>query len=212
MDPTRLPRWLRIALVAGIALLLGGVGLFAYRWYTRPTTLTIAAGSLDGEASRLVSALAGKLAESNAPVRLSLVQTPNALESADAFSSGRVDLAVVRGDVGDLSQAQAVLVVAHAVVVLAAPPGSAIADLSEFKRVTLGVVSGETNQKLIKVLAQEYNLARANVTFKDLAPGDVRRALEAKEIRAVLFVVPLTEKYLRLCGAPFPRVFEAARC
>ncbi|WP_454624881.1 TAXI family TRAP transporter solute-binding subunit [Bradyrhizobium cenepequi] len=205
MDPTRLPRWLRIALVAGIVLLFGGVGIFAYRWYTRPTTLTIAAGSLDGEASRLVSALAGKLAESNAPVRLNLMQTPNALESAKAFSSGKVDLAVVRGDVGDLSQAQAVLVVAHAVALLVAPPGSAIADLSELKRVTLGVIGSETNQKLIKVLTQELDLVRANVTFKNLAPSEVRRAVESKEVRADLFVVPLTERYLSLVRGAFPQ-------
>jgi hypothetical protein len=50
-----------------------------------------------------------------APVRLSVVDTSSALEAANAFSSEKADLAAVRGDVGDLSQAQAVIVVAHAV-------------------------------------------------------------------------------------------------
>ena len=59
MDPTRLPSWLRIILVAGLLLLVAGGGFLAYRWYTKPATLTIAVGSLDGEASRLVTAIAG---------------------------------------------------------------------------------------------------------------------------------------------------------
>ena len=104
MDPAKLPTWMRVTLVAGIVILMVGAGLFAWRWYSKPTTLTIAVGSLDGEANKVVSALASKLAQQKAPVRLSMVEVSSALEAANAFSSGKVDLAVVRGDVGDLSQ------------------------------------------------------------------------------------------------------------
>ncbi len=45
----RLPRWLRTTLVITVAALAGGVGLFAYRYVTNPITLTVAAGSLDGD-------------------------------------------------------------------------------------------------------------------------------------------------------------------
>jgi len=195
---------LRIALVVGLVLLAGGAGLLGYRWYEQPTTLTIAVGSLDGEAGRLVSAIAAKFAQSKAPVRLSLVQTPGPLESATAFASGKVDLAVVRGDVGDLSQAQAVIVLAHATVLMIAPPGSSISDVAELKRATIGVIGAEANQKLIKVLTDEYDLTRAGVTFKPLAPADARRALESKEVRAILLVIPLSEKYLALLRGVFP--------
>jgi TRAP-type uncharacterized transport system substrate-binding protein len=205
MNPNRLPIWLRIGVVAGLFLLVGGAGLLAYRWYVRPTTLTIAAGSMDGEAAKIVAAIAGKLAQSNAPVRLSLMQTPGALEAANAFSSGKVDLAVVRGDVGDLSQAQAVLVVAHAVALLVAPPGSAITDLAELRRATIGVIGSATNQKLIEVLTSEYDLARANVSFKNILPSEARPAMDSKEIRAVLIVVPLVERYLSLVRGIFPQ-------
>jgi len=54
-----------------------------------------------------------------------------ALEAANAFSAGKVDLAVVRGDVGDLSQAQAVVVVSHVVVLIIAPPGSSIDSMRQ---------------------------------------------------------------------------------
>ncbi|QIG97204.2 MULTISPECIES: TAXI family TRAP transporter solute-binding subunit [unclassified Bradyrhizobium] len=196
---------MRIALVAGLVLMLGGASLLAYRWYLRPTTLTVAVGSLDGEANKLISAIAGKLTESKATVRLRLVQTTGPLESAAAFASGKVDLAVVRGDVGDLSQAQAVIVLAHAVALIIAPPGTSISDVTELKRATLGVIGFEANQKLIKVLSDEYDLARAGVTFKPLLPSDARRALEAKEVRAILVVMPLTEKYLSLLRGVLPQ-------
>jgi len=187
-----------MALVAGVVVLVTGAALFGYRWYSRPTTLTIAVGSLDGEATKLMSALASRLAAANAPVRLKLVETTSALEAAEMFSSNKTDLAVVRGDVGDLSQAQAVIVLAHAVVLLVAPPGSSIADVAGLKRMTVGVVGGEMNRKVVSVLTEEYDLGRANVTFRNLALADTRRALEAREVRALLIVVPLAEKYLAM--------------
>jgi TRAP transporter TAXI family solute receptor len=201
----RLPVWLRITVVAGLFVLAMGAGWFAYTWYVRPVTLTIAVGSLDGEAPKVVSALASRLAEARAPVRLSVVETAGALESANAFSAGRTDLAVVRGDVGDLSHAQAVVVLAQAVALLVAPPGSSITDMAGLKRITVGVVGAEVNQKIVGVLTRTYDLGRANITFKPLAPADVRRALESKEVRAVLFVLPLTEKYLSLVRGLFPQ-------
>src|SRR6201988_2966623 len=203
MDPTKLPFWWPAPRVAGIVVLVAGASLFAWRWYSRPTTLTIAVGSFDGEASRVVSALASKLAQQKAPVRLSVVETGSALDAADAFSSGKVDFAVVRGDVGDRSQAQAVAIVAHTVVLLVTPPGSTITDMAGLKRVTVGVVGGDINKRLIKVLTDEYDLTRAGVTFKNLSPDDVRRALETKDVRAILIVMPLAEKYLALLRGLF---------
>ena len=210
MYSVKLPIWLRIAVVAGLVVLAAGASLFAYRWYTRPVTLSIAVGSLDGEAPKVVSALASRLAEINAPVRLNVVETAGAVQSAEAFSSGKTDLAVVRGDVGDLSHAQAVVVLAQAVALLVAPPGSSITDMAGLKHVTVGVVGGETNQKIVSLLTKEYNLDRANVVFKNLALAETRRALETKQVNAILFVIPLTEKYLSLVRGLFPQSAKTA--
>jgi TRAP-type uncharacterized transport system substrate-binding protein len=204
MSPIRLPIWLRIAVIVGVTLLAGGAGLFAYRWYVHPVKLSIAVGSLDGELPKAVSALASRLAEANAPVRLQIVETSSPLESAEAFSSGKADLAVVRGDVGDLSQAQAIVVMGQGVVLLLARPGSSVTDVAELRRVTVGLVGGATNQKIVAVLTKAYNLDRANVVFKNLELVDMRRALDVKEVQAVLLVVPLTEKYLTLARGVFP--------
>nr|WP_027521144.1 TAXI family TRAP transporter solute-binding subunit [Bradyrhizobium sp. Ec3.3] len=206
----KLPIWLRIAVVAGLVILAAAASLIAYRWYVRPVTLSIAVGSLDGDAPKIVSALASRLVVNNAPVRLKVVETSGLIESAAAFSSGKTDLAVVRGDVGDLSHAQAIVVLAQAVAMLVAPPGSAITDMAGLKRTTVGVVGSDTNQKLVDVLRRTYDLDRANVAFKGVALDQVRRALETKEIRAVLFVMPLSDKYLSLVRGLFPQNAKTA--
>src|SRR6266403_2859004 len=133
MASIRLPLWLRLVLIAGVALVAAGAGLFGYRYFTRPVTLTVAVGSIDGEAAKAMSAIASELVSTNAPVRLKVIDTGTVLEAADAFAAGKVDLAVVRGDVGDLSQAQAVVVVSHVVALIVAPPGSTIDSINKLK-------------------------------------------------------------------------------
>ncbi|MEH2481332.1 TRAP-type uncharacterized transport system substrate-binding protein [Nitrobacteraceae bacterium AZCC 2146] len=196
MMSIKLPRWLRFALLVGVVVLATGAGLFAYRYFTRPVTLTVAVGSIDGEAAKAMSAIASRLVSTNAPVRLNVIDSGTALEAANAFSAGKVDLAVVRGDVGDLSQAQAVLIVSHVVVLIVAPPGSPIDSISKLKGHTVGVVSGVTNSKIVDVLNKEYDLARAKVVFKNIALADARQAIQSKQVSALLVAIPLTEKYL----------------
>ncbi|MCK1281089.1 ABC transporter substrate-binding protein [Bradyrhizobium sp. 61] len=205
MSAVRLPAWLRIVMVSGAFLLAIGAGLFAYLWYIRPVTLTAAVGSLDGEAAKVLSAIAGRLTTTSAPVRLRIVNQSGALEAADAFSSGKADLAVVRGDVGDLSQAQAVLVLAHAVVLIVAPPGSPLTDMASLKGHRVGVVGGEINRAVVNALRQQYDLDRANVKFKDVSLPEARQAVDSGSVDALLLVIPLTPKYLSLARSLFPQ-------
>ena len=198
MMSMKLPLWLRATLLVGIAVFAAGAGLLAYRYYTRPATLTVAVGSIDGEAAKAMSAIASELVSTNAPVRLKVIDSGTALEAANAFSAGKVDLAVVRGDVGDLSQAQAVVVVSHVVVLIIAPPGSSIDGIDGLKGHTVGVVGGAANAKIVDVLTKEYDLANAKVVFKNLALTDARQAIQSKQVSALLVAIPLAEKYLSL--------------
>ena len=198
MNSIRLSLWRRIVVLAGVVVVVTGVSLLGYRYYTRPVTLTVAVGSMDGEAAKAMSAIAGRLASTKAPVRLSVTDTGTAFEAAQTFAAGTVDLAVVRADVGDLSQAQAVLVVAHMTALIIAPPGSSITSISALKGRTVGVLGGEANARIVEVLTNTYDLARAKVVFKNLALTDVRQALQSKEVSALLVVIPLSAKYLSL--------------
>ena len=198
MTSIKLPLWFRFFPLIGVAIFAAGAGLFAYRYYTRPVTLTVAVGSIDGEAAKAMSAIASEFVSTNAPVRLKIIDSGNALEAANAFSAGKVDLAVVRGDVGDLSQAKAVVVVSHVVVLIIAPPGSSIDSIDNLKGHTVGVVGGDANARIIDVLNKEYDLASAKVLFKNIALADVRQALQSKQVIALLVAIPLAEKYLSL--------------
>src|SRR5258708_37553176 len=101
MVSLNLPLWLRFILLVGVIGLASGASLLAYRYYTRPVTLTVAVGSIDGEAAKAMSAMASRLVSTNAPVRLTVIDSGTTVEAAKAFSAGNVDLAVVRAEVGD---------------------------------------------------------------------------------------------------------------
>src|SRR5712672_1596219 len=149
MKSLKLPFWLRFVLLVGIVGIVSGASLLAYRYYARPVTLSVAVGSIDGEAAKAMSAIASRLASTNAPVRLNVIDSGTAVGAAKAFSDGKVDLAVVRGDVGDLSKAQAVVVMSHVVALVIALP-------------------------------------------------DARRAIQSKEVSALLVVIPMAGKYLSM--------------
>jgi TRAP-type uncharacterized transport system substrate-binding protein len=198
-----LPFWIRAILLAGVFCIVAGAGLISYRYYMQPKTLTIAVGSLDGQAKLLASAIAGRLATSDSPIRLKVVDAGSVLDAAKAFDAGTADLAVVRADVGDLQQARAVALTGHGVVMIVAPPGSPITSIAKLRDHTVGVVGGEINHSVVEVLKKEYDLGHANVTFKDIAPSDARRAIQAKEVSVLLMVLPLTERYLTLVKSLF---------
>jgi TRAP-type uncharacterized transport system substrate-binding protein len=198
-----LPLWVRAVLLAGVVCIIAGAGLISYRLYMRPTILTIAVGSLDGEAKRTASVIAGHLATTNSSIRLKVENAGNVLDAAKEFAAGSADLAVVRADVGDLSQARTVAVTAYGVVMIVAPPGSPITSIAKLRDHTVGVVGGEINRGVVEVLKKEYDLGHANVVFKDIAPVDARNAILAKEVAALLLVVPLNEKYLSLVKGLF---------
>jgi TRAP-type uncharacterized transport system substrate-binding protein len=202
MTSMKFPLWIRSILLVAVLVLAVGAALFGYRYYTHPVTLTVAVGSFDGEASKAMSAIASRLVSINAPVRFKVVDTGTALEAAQEFAAGKVNLAVVRGDVGDLSQAGAVVVVAHMVALIIAPPGSSIDSMEALKGHTVGVIGGEANAKLVDVLSKEYGFVRTKV-FKDVALADARHALQSKEVSAFLVVIPLSEKYLSLVRGLF---------
>jgi TRAP-type uncharacterized transport system substrate-binding protein len=187
----------RLAFSAAGGSRLIGLVKKQWRWWASPFVGSTALASL------ILSAIASRLTATSAPVRLRVVKQSSALDAANAFSSGKVDLAVVRGDVGDLSQAQAVLVLAHAVVLIVGPPGSPLTDVASLKGHRIGVVGGEINRAVANALRQQYDLDRANVTFRDVPLLEARQAVSSRSVDALLLVIPLTEKYLALARGLF---------
>ena len=209
MISIRMPFWLRVVSLLGVILICTAAGLYGYRWWNRPVTLTLAVGSIDGEAASAMSAIATQLASDGASVRLKVIDTGTAVEAGKQFAAGNVDLAAVRGDVGDLSKAQAIVVLSHVTVLLIAPPGSTIDSIDKLKGRTVGVLGGEANAKIVDVLSKAYDLARDKTVFKSLSLQDARQAVQAKQVNALLVVIPLTGKYLTLVKGFFPQGTKA---
>ena len=197
---------MRVALVVGLAALTAGLGFYAYRYSMRPVTLTVAAGSLDGEGARLMNALASKLASTaNSSIRLKVIDTGSPLGAAEAFAKGDVDLAIVRGDATDLKGARTVVVITHGVLMLLGLPGTSVTDIDHLKGKTIGVVGGPVNHRIASVLDSEYDLTRAKVKFQDLTLPEVAAAIQSKKIQALLIVTPISGRYLAILRNFFPR-------
>jgi TRAP-type uncharacterized transport system substrate-binding protein len=192
-----LPFWARVTLVAGLIGAALGASVVAYRYYSKPVTLSLAVGSFDGEATKVATIMAGRLDAAKSAVRINIVPTDNVLDSAKLFAADKTDLAIVRADVGDLSQARSVVQVNKSVVMILALPGASLTSIEKLKNHTVGVVGGEIDRKIVDALTKEYDLA-GKVNFRNFAPAEVPRAIQAKEASAFLVVIPLNEKYLSL--------------
>jgi TRAP transporter TAXI family solute receptor len=200
-----LPRWLRVVLVLGIAFLAIAAGFYAYRYVTSPVTLTVASGAVENDGTRFLSAIAARLAASRSPVRLKVVEKESMPAASQAFSAGEVDLAIVRGDVGDLSSARTVVLLTHGVLMIIVPPGRTITSMDELKGKSVGIVGGQANRRVAEILDKEYDLATAKVRWKDLALAEVQAALQSKQVDALLVVTPISDKFLSIIRNFFPR-------
>ena len=200
----RVPQVVRVLLVGLAVVLASGAGLFAYRWYSQPRTMTLAAGSYDGEAVQLMSVIAGRLTRSGSDIRLKVIDTGSALEAAREFSAGKVDLAIVRADGSGLADARTVMLITHGVAMIITPPGSAIEDMDGLAGRTVGVVGGRVNQPVVDALSREYELASAEVRFKDLTVAEAAQALRTKEVAALLLVTPISERHIAILRDFFP--------
>jgi TRAP-type uncharacterized transport system substrate-binding protein len=190
------PRWLRIMLVGIVTAVVLGSGIFTYRYFAKPVFLTVAAGSADGEALSLISAISARLAASNSHIRLKVVDAGTSLKASEMLAAGKAELAIVRGDTGNLSDARSVLLLTHGVVLILAPSTAGADSLGDLRDMTIGVIGGAINQPVVAALKQVYQLDRAKVGFQDVAIADGGAALSSGQVHALLAVVPLTEKYL----------------
>jgi TRAP transporter TAXI family solute receptor len=197
------PRWLRIVLVFGLAVLASTAGLLAWRFYNKPTTFSVATGSVDGEALKVVSAIASRLAATNAKVRLKVADTGTAVEAAKAFADGKVDLAVVRADASGLSEARTVVTLTNGVAMILVPANSGIDSIEKLRGKTVGVVAGDVNASLVQALDREYDFTGNKIHFKNLPFTEVADALKAKQVSAILIVLPVTTRYVAMARAFF---------
>lgn len=197
-------RWVRVTLVLLACVLAGASGYLTYRYLNKPRVLTVAVGSVDGDVTKIMTAVAARMADNKSPVRLQIVDKSTIAEASKAFSSGEADLAIVRADVGDLSAARTLVQITHGVVLLVVPPGSPIDSIADLKGKMVGLVGGAVNRPIAEMLTKEYDLTRNKVHFVDVSPADLPKVIQSKQVSALLVVMPITEKYLALLRNLFP--------
>lgn len=200
-----LSRLTRVVLVVGVLAIVAGASVYGYRYFSRPATLTIAVGSLDGEGQKLIAALAAKMASGKTPIRLNVIDKGTALGATEAFAKGEVDLAVVRPDLGDMSNARTVVLLTYGVLFAIALPGVKAESFDDLKGKTIGVVGAPINKHLIAALDKEYDLTKSKTQFKDLMPADIAAAVKAKQVQALVIVAPISDRYISQIRTMFPR-------
>jgi TRAP transporter TAXI family solute receptor len=187
-----------------LATVLAVIGVLAGTYYfeMRPVVLRIAVGPANSNDLKLVQALTQGFAEKHSRIRLRLVPTDGAAASAQALADHKVDLAIVRGDLGVPENAQAVATLRKNVAVLWVPPATGkgrkaakITGIAELAGRRVGVI-GRTpgNVDLFKVILQQYGVDPAKVDIIPLPANDATEAIRSQKADAFLTAGPVNSK------------------
>ncbi|GLR95880.1 TRAP ABC transporter [Bradyrhizobium liaoningense] len=186
-----------------LALVLAIVGALAGGYYfaMRPVTLKIAVGPANSDDIRVVQALTQAFTQTKGQVRLRPFQTDGATASADALAEGKVDLAIVRGDVDVPKNAQAVATLRKNVVVLWSVPakgkkrGPKITKIAQLAGHRVGVVGRtQANVNLLKVILQQYRIDPAKVEIVQFPANEAAEAIKAQKADVYLAAGPVNSK------------------
>ncbi|MBN8988611.1 MAG: TAXI family TRAP transporter solute-binding subunit [Rhizobiales bacterium] len=193
-----------LVLAAGIFLFGAAAGALYY--VLRPTVLRIAVGPAGSEDQNLIKLMASTFQHDGSPIRLSPITTPGANESAALFTSGKADLAVVRGDQNLPATAGSVAILRKNVVVLWAPSGLApkgskktpapkIKSLDELAGRRVGVIGrSEANVKLLRTILTEAGVSADKVTISQFGINQLAEMAKDPTVDAFMAVGPLNSK------------------
>jgi TRAP transporter TAXI family solute receptor len=196
----------RKATFISVAAVLAIVGLLAGGYYfeMRPVTLKIAVGPANSDDVKVVQALSQAFAQNHAYVKLKPVQTDGVTASAEALAQGKVDLAIIRGDLDVPRNAQAVATLRKNVAVMWAPPptrvkgkkaGGKITRISQLVGRKIGVIGRtEANVNLLKVILQQYAVDPSKVEIVQFPASESAEAIRNQKADAYLAVGPINSK------------------
>lgn len=192
----------KTALVS-LAFVLAIIGALAGGYYfaMRPVTLKIAVGPANSDDVKVVQTLTQAFTQSKGQVRLRPIQTDGATASANALAEGKVDLAIVRGDLDVPKNAQAVATLRKNVVVLWSVPGKGkkrgpkITKIAQLAGHRVGVVGRtQANVNLLKVILQQYGVDPAKVEIVQFPANEAAEAIKAQKADVYLAAGPVNSK------------------
>ena len=196
-------RQMTFVMLASILAIIGTV-VATYYFAMRPVILRVAVGPANSDDVKVVQALTQGFAQSHGHIRLRPVQTDSVMASAQALADGKVELAIIRGDLDVPKNAQAVATLRKNVVVVWAPPAikgkgkkasPKIARIAQLAGHRIGVV-GRTpaNVNLLKVILQQYGVDPAKVEIVQFPATEVTDAIKNQKADAYLAAGPVNSK------------------
>jgi TRAP transporter TAXI family solute receptor len=202
--PRSAKRRLTFVMLAGVLAIIGALAA-GYYFAMRPVTLRIAVGPASSDDLRVVQALAQAFNnQQHSQVRLRPLPTEGAAASANLLGEGRVDLAIIRGDLDVPKNAQAVATLRKNVVVLWVPAAQkikgkkaapAITKIAQLAGRRIGVV-GRTpaNVNLLKTVLQQYGVDVGKVEITQFPANEAADAVRNQRADAYLAAGPVNSK------------------
>ncbi len=201
-SPRSVKRKMMLITLAGTLALVGGVS-GAYYFAMRPVTLRIAVGPPNSDDLKVVQTMTQSFAHS--PVRLRPLQTDGAVASAAALAEGKVDLAIIRGDLTVPKNAQAVATLRKNVAVLWVPPAAKaakgkksdakITKIQQLAGKRIGVVGRtDANVNLLKVILRQYGVDASKIEIAQFPASEAAEAIRNQKADAYLAAGPVNSK------------------
>jgi TRAP transporter TAXI family solute receptor len=197
-----LRRMLLVVLAAVLAIV--GVLAGAYYYAMRPVTLRIAVGPPNSDDVKVVQTLTQAFSQHHSYVRLRPVQTDGATASAEELAAGKVDLAIIRGDLDVPKNAQAVATLRKNFVVMWAPlpqrgkgkkAGPKITKISQLAGRRVGVIGKtQANVNLLKIILQQYGVDPSKVEIIQFPANEAAEAIRNQKADAYIAAGPLNSK------------------
>jgi TRAP-type uncharacterized transport system substrate-binding protein len=177
--------------IIGSLVAIAAVAAVIY-YYERPSVLRIAVPR-DSDDQAIMAAAARAFAEDRDAIRLKLVAVESLAESSHALREGHADLAVVRSDVAMPPNGQTLLIMRRDAAVLLAPAESGLRAIDDLRGHKVGVLQAVPpgkvdNQLLLETALAQYDVPSTSVGRVSLTLAELSRAVESKEIDAVLAV------------------------
>jgi hypothetical protein len=175
------------ALVLASTVVAGAI----WYWFFVPYTLRIAVGPPTSEPARFFAALAQRLEEENAPLRLVVLSFPDHRSTSAALDNKIADIAIVRSDMGPPQSGLGIAIAHRFVAVLVARPGPD-GDAPDMRKLSVGALGqGPGNLNLFRLLAPSYGLSLDTIKIVALtSPDEIGEAVSSGNINALFVAGP----------------------
>ncbi|MGO4285429.1 TAXI family TRAP transporter solute-binding subunit [Bosea sp. TAB14] len=171
--------------IAAALLAILGVTAAALYIYNQPRTLRLAVGPLGSEDARMAAAFVQGLNRDKADVRIRLLLTEGAEDSAKRIDAGEADLALLRADIAMPSTADTVLITRRTFPFIITTKETAIGRIADLRGRRIGVGRNPAgNIVLLKRVLAQYEVRPEEVEIVGLTQDEIVTAAKDRRIDA----------------------------